>query len=376
MADIGSAGRSGMRGAVISSYHDHRNTPSADDIVDIMERMDGDILKGAFAVNGMDDAVTLLDVASRMERKHVIIGMRDLGTVTRIRQDRMRNEFTFAFIGEPTAPGQLSVARMSRLGDDCMITGIVGSGIGYTRSPAMHDAAFLHTGVNGICLRFDTPSLKGFREFMTGFGIGGVNVTIPYKTDIIGHLDMIDDVSERIGAVNTVVNDNGKLKGYNTDVYGIDAALKTNSVDVKDKRALILGSGGAARSCAYLLSEKGCDTTVTGRNTGAVEKIAAEFSVTAKEPTSVAVKSYDIIIGCIPLRMNDSASDYPIRIDQIDPQQTVFDMVYGDTHLTEIAKRRKCRTIRGEDMLAHQGVRSFELFTSKSVEFKVMRDAV
>ncbi|MCL2712360.1 MAG: shikimate dehydrogenase [Methanomassiliicoccaceae archaeon] len=376
ITDIGTADRSGMNGTVISSYHDHNSTPSSDEILSISNKMNGDIIKGAFAVNEIKDNVTLLNASSRIGKEHIIIGMNDLGTVTRIRQKRMKNEFTFAYVGEPTAPGQLSVNDMFRLGDDCIVTGIIGYGIGYTRSPAMHNAAFSDSGMNGIYLRFDTPSLDGFEEFMTGFDIKGMNVTMPYKTDIVDHLNTLDDVSEITGAVNTVVNDNGELKGYNTDVHGIDMALKMNSVNVNGKRALIMGSGGAARSCAYILSEKGCDVTVTGRNDNAVNDIASKFSVTARKRTSVAVKGYDIIINCIPLNMNNSVSEYPVNIEQIDPQQIVFDMVYGETHLTDIAKKRKCMIVRGEDMLAYQGMRSFELFTSKNVEFKVMRDAV
>lgn len=380
MADVGDADRAAVSGSgasvVISSHHNFDRTPCAETIIDILGRTDGDIVKGAFAANSLSDAVALLDASRRICRKHVIIGMGELGKITRIRQERMGNEFTFAYVGKATAPGQLSVHEMRQMDDDLLITGIIGSGIGYTRSPAMHDAAFMHSGVRGKYLTFDTPSVDRADEFILGFDIRGVNVTKPYKTDIINYLDACDKISDATGAVNTVVNDNGKLKGYNTDVHGIEMALKMNGIDVRGKRALILGSGGAARSCAYFLSENGCTAAVTGRNVAAAKKIASDLSVTARERTSVAVKGYDIIVNCIPLNTENDASEYPIRIDQIDVRQTIFDMVYGRTHLNDIAERRGCSIVRGEDMLAHQGVRSFELFTSGRVPFSVMRNAV
>ncbi|MDR0778014.1 MAG: type I 3-dehydroquinate dehydratase [Methanomassiliicoccaceae archaeon] len=376
IADVGYEERPDVDNDVITSYHDFSGTPDADAVISIMNGMNGDIVKGAFTVNNVKDTVTLIDAACRIKKRHVILGMGELGKITRIRQERMNNEFTFAYAGKATAPGQLSIAEMRGLGDDCVITGIIGSDIGYTRSPKMHDAAFGHADINGRYLVFDTPLLDRIGEFITKFDIKGVNVTKPYKTDIIGHIDMCDKISDEVGAVNTVVNDNGKLKGYNTDVHGIDMALRMNSVDVKGQRALILGSGGAARSCAYFLSGNGCDATVTGRNIDAAKKIAKDLSVKFTERTSVAVKAYDIIINCIPLNKDRNISEYPVKIEQTDHEQVVFDMVYGRTHLTDIAEARECIIVRGEDMLAHQGARSFELFTSKSVSFRVMRDAV
>lgn len=377
--DIGEVGRSVVGshvGDVISSYHDFSGTPCTDDIVNILGSMDGDISKGAFAVNAVGDAVRLFDASRRVGRRHVILGMGELGKVTRIRQRNMGNEFTFAYVSEMTAPGQMSVSEMRELGDDCIITGIVGSGIGYTRSPRMHNAAFKHAGINGTYLTFDTPSLDGVGDLIRDFDLKGVNVTKPYKTDVVEHIDRCDRVSSATGAVNTIVNENGVLVGYNTDVHGIEMAFKMGSVDVNGLRALILGSGGAARSCAYFLSENGCDVTITGRNMDAVRRIASEFSVTAREKESVAVKGYDIVVNCTPLNRNSDRLEYPIRIDQIDHRQTVFDMVYGDTHLTDVAALRGCTMVRGEDMLVHQGAMSFELFTSVTVPYEVMRCAI
>jgi shikimate dehydrogenase len=375
IADIGCSPAGGIKGDVISSHHDFCVTPSYEEIMNILGSMEGDIVKGAFTVNCLKDAVTLLNVA-RSARRHVIIGMGELGKITRIRQREMRNEFTFAYVNRETAPGQMGISEMRSMGDDCMITGVIGSGIGYTRSPAMHDAGFVHTGINGRYLRFDTPSIDMFREFMTGFGLRGVNITKPYKTEIMEHIDICDRISERIGAVNTVVSDDGVLKGYNTDVYGIEMALKTGLVRVNGKRALILGSGGAARSCAYFLSKNGCDASITCRNEVSSRTVASEFSLTFTGHSSADVREYDIIIGCIPLNKDDDISEYPADILELNSEQIVFDMVYGETHLNDLAERKGCTVVRGEDMLAHQGVKAFELFTGRKMDYDIMRNAV
>jgi len=376
IADIGEGDPARIKNETISSYHDFEGTPDDRELFKIMGTMKGDIVKGAFAVNSVDDLVRLFDLSQRVEKKHVIIGMGELGKITRIRQTLMKNEFTFAYVGKGTAPGQMSVREMTELGNEPMLTGIVGSDIRYTRSPAMHDAAFRHLNIKGKYLVFDTPSLDRIGGMILDYDVRGVNVTKPYKTDIIDHLDSCDIATMEIGAVNTVVNDHGRLKGYNTDVFGIEKAFKMNSVEVDGKRALILGSGGAARSCAYFLSNTGCDVTVTGRNADSVKRVASDLSVTARERTSVAVKAYDIIVNCTPIGKGNDILDYPVRIEQIGRSQTVFDMVYGDTRLTDLANELGCTVVRGEDMLAYQGIRSFELFTSKKIQYKVMRDAV
>ncbi|MDR0335244.1 MAG: type I 3-dehydroquinate dehydratase [Methanomassiliicoccaceae archaeon] len=376
IVDVGEMKRPDIPNKVMTSYHDFERTPDVNTVISILKGMDGDIVKGAFTVNSLKDNVTLLNASKHIEKEHVILGMTELGRITRIRQNLMDNLYSYAYVGKATAPGQFSVPEMLEMGDDCIVTGIIGKGIGYTRSPAMHNAAFAHSKINGRYLTFDTQSLDSAGEFIVNFDIRGVNVTKPYKTDIVDHIDECDRISEDIGAVNTIVNDDGRLKGYNTDVDGIKMAFRKNKVSVRGMRALILGSGGAARACAYFLSENGCDTTVTGRNMDAASLIAREFQVTARERTSVAVKGYDLIVNCIPLNKSNDISEYPVKIEQIDPQQIVFDMVYGDTHLYDIANKRKCVTVRGEDMLAYQGIRSFELFTSKKVPVKVMRNAV
>lgn len=373
MIDIGEEPRPDTKAIVVASHHDFEGTPNSERIISILNGMNCDIAKAAFSVNSARDLVSILDAATSLKRRHVILGMGALGTVTRIRASRLGNEFSFGYVGEPTAPGQLSAERMERLGDDCMILGILGHPISKSRSPAMHDAALKAAGINGIYLPFETDDLEQIEEVIRGYDIRGMNVTIPHKRDIMDHLDCIDAAASAIGAVNTVTNENGRLIGSNTDVLGIQTALESAGFEADDRRILIMGSGGAARACAYYMSEHGCDITITGRNRETGQELSSEFGASFRDPQSVSTMMYDLVVNCTPVGMYSDGA-YPINISSIQKEQAVFDMVYGkETPLLAHAKIKGCRAACGEDMLAGQGAASFETWTGVKGMFETMR---
>ena len=373
MIDVGEQPRPATDLAVVGSYHDYESTPDADSIVAKLNGMDSDIRKGAFRVNRLADLASILRASTRVDGRHVLLGMGALGAVTRIRADILGNEFSFGYIGEPTAPGQFSVGEMLELGDDCTVLGILGNPLGKSKSPVMHNAALRDLGIRGVYLPLETPDLKMAEEVIRGYNIRGVNVTIPFKQEIMEHLDRIDSVAERIGAVNTVVNDGGILTGYNTDVIGIGTALDNAGIDVTDGRAVIMGSGGAARACMEYLVGRGCDVTVAARNEETGRRLANEFGQKFRDPNSVSVRMHDLLVNCTPVGMY-SDGPYPINIEGIDRGLAVFDMVYGsETPLIGLAKKRGCRVAYGADMLAGQGAASFELWTGVGDAYDIMR---
>ena len=371
--DIGEEPRPETSATVVASHHDFEGTPSSERIRSILNGMDCDIAKAAFTVRSPRDLVSILDAATSLKRRHVILGMGALGTVSRIRASLLGNEFTFGYVGKPTAPGQLSAERMEELGEDCTILGILGNPVSKSRSPAMHEAAMKAAGIDGIYLPFETDDLEQIDEVIRGYGIRGMNVTIPHKQAIMDHLDCVDAAASAIGAVNTVTNENGRLVGSNTDVLGIHAALERAGFDAEDRRILIMGSGGAARACAYYMDRHGCDITITGRNGDSGTELASEFGASYRDPRSVSTMMYDLVVNCTPVGMY-SDGPYPINISTIQKEQAVFDMVYGkETPLMAHARARGCRTARGEDMLAGQGAASFETWTGVGGMFDVMR---
>ena len=236
----------------------------------------------------------------------------------------------------------------------------------------MHNAAMRANGIRGAYLPFETPDLDRAEDVIRGYGIRGVNVTIPYKREIMDHLDRIDPVAERIGAVNTVVNDGGVLTGYNTDVIGIGVALERAGIDVTDRRVAVMGSGGAARACMQYLDEHNCSVTVAARNEETGTELAREFGQTYRRPSSVSLRMHDLLVNCTPVGMY-SDGPYPVSIEALDHGVAVFDMVYGPTPLTRRAEETGCRIAYGADMLAGQGAASFEMWTGVKDSFDTMR---
>ncbi len=371
--DIGEEPRPETDLTVVASHHDYTSTPDAERIASVLNGMDADIRKGAFQVNSFRDLMSIRDAASSVRGRHVILGMGPLGAVTRIRQRLLGNEFTFGYVGEPTAPGQFSVGTMRSLGDDCIVLGILGDPLGKSKSPAMHNAALRMAGIDGIYIPFESGDLEQVEDVIRGYDIRGVNVTIPHKQAIMDHLDRVDRDASAIGAVNTVVNDGGRLTGYNTDVVGIDRALQAAGVEAEDSRVLVLGYGGAARACVHYMNCRNCDVTITGRNPDKGGELAKEFGATFRSPDSVSLRMYDIVVNCTPVGMY-SDGPYPVNIDYLDHAQAVFDMVYGpETPLVARAREKGCRVASGADMLAGQGDASFRLWTGVKDSFDVMR---
>ena len=205
----------------IVSHHDFEGTPSSEEIVSILNSNGAEVTKGAFSVNSFTNLVSILEASKALSRRHVLLGMGETGTVTRLRQRILGNEFTFGYVGGPTAPGQLSADDMEALGDDCSIVGITGNPLDHTRSPAMQNAAIMTAGLNAIYLKFPSADVDGLRETMIGYDIRGMNVTIPHKSSVIEQMDSLSKAAESIGAVNTIINENGKLIGDNTDSKGV-----------------------------------------------------------------------------------------------------------------------------------------------------------
>jgi 3-dehydroquinate dehydratase/shikimate dehydrogenase len=351
----------------IRSIHDFDRTPSEKAIVGMLSPGDQEISKGAFMASTFLDLDSILQASRSLDRKHVLLGMGQIGEVTRIRQKLLRNDFTFGYEGVPTAPGQLSAEELETLGDDCMLVGITGHPLSHTKSPAMQNAAIKAAGINGRYLVFDSPELDKVEDVIRGYEIRGMNVTIPYKERIMEHLDSVSSSAETIGAVNTIVNNNGTLIGNNTDITGIKMALE--GTPTEGAKALIMGSGGAARAAAEAVRTLGCVGSLCGRNSETVDGICRDFGLERFEGD---IRDMDIIINCTPIGLVEGK--YPADITGLRAEQTVFDMVYGKrTPLLDFAESKGCRTMDGTDMLIGQGAASFRMWFGTAPDLDVMR---
>ncbi len=364
--DVGSSSPCDRNYTTISSHHDFEKTPSVSECLSILDNMQGNIKKGAFKTNSFEDLNNIFKISQSLKEKHILIGMGEFGKITRIRSELLGNEFTFGHTGTPTAEGQLSVRELRDLGDDCVITGLVGNPIKHSLSPIIQDAAFKDAEINGKYLLFNAESLDDLKEVMIEYNIRGLNITAPYKRKITEYFGKGSDIN------NTVLNDNGKFLLYNTDLKGIEHAFNKANASLDQKNVLILGTGNTAENFATILRKHKSEFSVCGRSPESVKKFCKEYGCEESQFS----KKFDIIANCTPIGMY-SSSPYPTDISCLNENQTVFDVSYGlETELCKAASSKGAKFVCGIDMLIGQGAESFRIWTGYDISEKVMEDSL
>jgi len=261
------------------------------------------------------------------------------------------------------------------------ITGLFGYPVEHTLSPFMHNAAFKSLGLNYCYVPFlvHPDRLGDAVKAIRNLNLCGVNVTIPHKEKVIDFLDEIDDEASFIGAVNTIVNKNGRLKGYNTDGKGFVRSLSESGVSLRGKNALIIGAGGASRSISYYLGEKVKTLYLYNRNIDRARRLVNDVKRIRSNVNLLKdisrVEEFDIIINATPLGLK-SNDPLPFNTCLLKPEQTVCDLIYKKTRLLKEASKKGCATLDGLGMLLWQGVFAFQLWTGEKPEVEVMRKAL
>lgn len=263
--------------------------------------------------------------------------------------------------------------------------GVIGDPISQTLSPSMHNAAFNHLGLSAKYLPFHvTPGqLSQAIEGVRGLGVAGLNVTIPHKVSVMNLLDEIDPLAMRIGAVNTIVNENGKLIGYNTDGAGYVSSLKhiTAERNLEEHSILIVGAGGAARAIYYTLLEEGVKKVAIANRTIETAKQLIQSNNTNVMSLSDAedvVDDYDIIINTTSIGMYPYLENMPIQLGKIKEKTIVSDIIYNpiETKWLKQARKLGAQTQNGIDMFVFQGALAFEKWTGIYPSVEVMRKTV
>lgn len=261
------------------------------------------------------------------------------------------------------------------------ITGLYGYPVEHTLSPSMHNAAFEHLGIDYCYLPFSVhpDSLKSAVEAIRALNLAGVNVTIPHKESVLPYLDNVNQEALFIGAVNTIVNQEKKLTGYNTDGRGFMRSLSENNVLTDNKKVLVVGAGGASRAISYYLSEKADKLCLFDIDKIKLEKLAADLSEIRENihilNDTADLSSFDLLINATPLGLK-ATDPVPLDVSILSPHQTVCDLIYKKTPLLSLATQRGCKTIDGLGMLLWQGVLAFELWTMISPPVEIMRNAL
>ena len=260
--------------------------------------------------------------------------------------------------------------------------GIIGDPVAHSLSPAMHNACFAAMGLNNVYVAMRPTSLAGAITGLRSLGFVGVSVTVPFKVEVMRHLDAIDPVAARIGSVNTLVfqrqqDDSVRCTGHNTDWIGANQALG-ETLDPAGRTVLVLGAGGAARAVGFGLLEAGARVLLTNRTLAKGRQLADQLGCPFIGPQDLGSVVADALINTTSVGMAPHTEALPIDLHLLDRFPVVMDIVYAPlaTRLLREAAARGCRTVDGLQMLLHQGVAQFRLWTGQDPQVEVMRHAL
>jgi shikimate dehydrogenase len=261
------------------------------------------------------------------------------------------------------------------------IVALLGYPVEHSLSPEMHNRAFKSLGIDYcyVALAVRPAMLREAVYGIRALGLAGVNVTVPHKEAVMPMLDFVDSEASFIGAVNTIVNRQDKLKGYNTDGRGFMKSLEEEGIDVEDKRVFIIGAGGGARAISYYLSEKTSDLFLFDIDTEKAERLKEDLLINRKNVHRTdgleEIGDMDIVINATPLGLKPD-NPLPLDVSKLNSGQIVGDLIYKETPLQKEASRLGLRTFNGLGMLLWQGVLAQELWTEHMPPQDVMREAL
>jgi shikimate dehydrogenase len=264
---------------------------------------------------------------------------------------------------------------------------VLGYPIGHSMSPIMLNDVLSYYEIDAHYHPFKVSpeDLEIAIRGLKAIGISGFNVTIPHKSAIIPFLDSVDDLALSIGAVNTVVNDNGKLVGYNTDGYGFIKGLEPYISSFSDKKVLVIGAGGAARAIYFTMAKmKPLALDITNRTViKATELIkACPFESNSRalslDEAEVQLNEYDVVIQTTMIGMYPNVLETPISLKKLNNQALVCDIVYNplETQLLKEARQKGATVQNGVEMFVYQGALAFEKWTGIFPDVKRMRENV
>ncbi len=266
--------------------------------------------------------------------------------------------------------------------------GVLGKPVGHSLSPAIHNAAFRALGLNFVYLAWQVDTIGDAVKGLRALGnFRGASVTIPHKVAAMQFLDHVEPTAKRIGAINTIVADKGELSGYNTDATGALRALREGGVELKGRRIVVLGSGGAARAIAVALAaDSGAENlTLLGIEDSERTRLAQDIrsvGVATVEDSHLdeaalrrVLPDSHVLIHCTPVGMSPKSDSTCVPASLLHSGLAVMDIVYNprETQLLKDAKFAGCKTIPGLEMFLNQAVTQFELWTNQAAPVAVMR---
>ncbi|HKY03421.1 MAG TPA: shikimate dehydrogenase [Blastocatellia bacterium] len=386
---------------LIVSYHNFDETPAGlESIYQTMSAMPAAVYKIATRARSVEDSLSifrLLELARNEGKRIIALGMGEPGIITRLIGPSRGSFLTYGSLerGAESAPGQVTceelknLYRIDRISSATLITGIIGRPVSHSASPVMHNRAFDAHGLDAVYLpievddpvvffdRFVRPSSREI-----DWNLRGLSVTIPHKTAVLPLLDELDETARAVGAVNTLVIEGNRVKGYNTDVEGAMGPLLSHC-SIEDERFGVIGAGGAARAVIYGLLKRGARVEIFARDVKKAKLLADSFDDAAIAMTgsieSIASSDATVLINTTPVGMRGhSEGESPVPCEAFEGRSLAYDLVYNplETRFLKEALAAGCRTISGIEMLAAQAALQFELWTGERPSVELLREAV
>ena len=256
--------------------------------------------------------------------------------------------------------------------DNRELFAVAGRPIFQSRSPALFNAAFAADSYPGLYLRLVAPSAGEALSLFRGLGLRGLNVTAPFKSEMAKLVDELDPEAAKIGAVNTILAEGSRLKGFNTDALGAVNALKEKGIELPGQRYIVLGAGGAGRAAARGLVNEGAFVIIVNRTAGKAARAAADVGGQAAR-----VDELPNLLGATDgLIVAIAGSGTPLDPAVLPENLVVLDARYPESPFAAAASQKGCRVLIGEDWLLHQALPAYRLFTGREAPAAAMAEAL
>jgi len=367
----------GERTTLVVSRHDFEGVPAdLEDLIDAMWRANAGVVKVAVTPHRLADCLRLRE-AARGDGRHVLVGMGAAGWLTRVFPALFGSAWTYA---GRAAPGQLSAEdmahtyRVNRTSPATALYGVAGQPLAHSASPAMHNAALVDVGLDAVYVPFETADADDLLHVAGALGVQGMSVTAPLKEALFARVQTDDELARHVGAVNTLRWRQGSVQGQNFDVAGFLSPLERRRVALWQKRAVVLGSGGAARAAAWALSAHGARVEIAARRQDAAERLARDLRV--QVGAWPPAPGWDLLVNATPVGTWPRTEEAPVPREAV-KGALVYDLVYHplQTQLLDWAHAAGAVTIGGLEMLVSQARRQFEWWTGRDASLAVMERA-
>jgi len=268
---------------------------------------------------------------------------------------------------------------------------IIGNPIEHSMSVIMHNAAIQKIGIDYRYVAFNVfpKDLSNAINGLKSLNIKGANVTIPHKISVMKYLDKIEPIAKMIGAINTIKNEDGILIGRNTDGEGFLKSIKESGYNLKNKKIVLFGAGGAGRACAFYLAKEVGGITIINRTDDRLNDLISNLklnyeipikgiNLSKSEEIRKVIEDSDMLVNTTPVGMYPNINESPIKQSWLHPNLFVIDIIYSpiQTKLLQEASSFGCKVLSGVDMLVNQGIIAFKWWTGFSPDKKLMKQVV